>query len=172
MRSPFLPLALFTVVILEVGVSADAPAQTIGLWGGWNDYGQGWQGSQPAARASPPRYGLFSDGSDKAFPSLMDGGPRPVIRPEPPDLVRFPNSEEPRTALIDNASRRLYFIIDKEIHNRQRDSLRISYLCGAGWFYLDRNGDGRPHLRMAGLVSARGNAGTRPAASCQNDRWA
>lgn len=56
----------------------------------------------------------LSDGSDKAFPCLMDGGPRPVIRPEPPDLVRFPNSEEPRTGLIVNAPRRLYFIIDKE----------------------------------------------------------
>ena len=91
-----------------------AMAQEIGLWGGWNEHGRGWQGTAPRARPNAPRYGLFSDGSVEPFPALMDGGPRPRIQRETPESVWLPNNEEAGTILIDNAARRLYFTLDKE----------------------------------------------------------
>jgi lipoprotein-anchoring transpeptidase ErfK/SrfK len=44
----------------------------------------------------------------------MDGGPRPIIRPEAPPMVALPNEEVPGTILIDNEARRLYFTLNAE----------------------------------------------------------
>lgn len=81
-------------------------AQELGLWGGWGEYGQGWQGGDR------PQIGSQSDPYDDghpAFPALMDGGPRPIIEPVAPEIVAFSNDEEPGTILIDTEGRRLYF---------------------------------------------------------------
>ena len=114
MMSPSHARIIFAAAVMVLVSSGTASAQNLGLWGGWNDYGRGWQGSAPGATANPPRYGLFSGGTGEAFPALMDGGARPLIQPEAPDIVWFPNTEQPGTVLIDNAARRLYLTIDRE----------------------------------------------------------
>lgn len=92
----------------------DAKAQSLGLWGGWNDYGHGWQG-EPSRQYAPrsargePDFGF---GSGAAFPRLMDGGPRPFISPKEPNRVALPNAEAPGTILIDTRARRLYYTLD------------------------------------------------------------
>ena len=80
--------SLIAIAMATGLVSASpASAQDIGLWGGWNDQGHGWQGSgPPGARDS---YSYFDDQPD-AFPRIMDGGGRPLIEPIAPRIVYFP----------------------------------------------------------------------------------
>ena len=108
-----------------------ATAQELSPWGGWNDYGHGWQGTKPKRRGgggyfspysyTPPDYRARPEPEDDdfyrpyqrpAFPALMDGGPRPVIEPEAPPLIAFANSEPAGTVLIDTEARRLYFTVN------------------------------------------------------------
>ena len=103
--------AVFTGCVL----AGPAAAQSIGLWGGWNDGGRSWQGTNPVPQTDSRGYGLFSYGSKKPFPALMDGGPRPYITPEAPKIVSLPNTEAEGTVLIDNSTRRLYYILDHEL---------------------------------------------------------
>ncbi len=99
--------AAFGITMLFAG---SCNAQTLGLWGGWKDYGEGWQDSKPEPPAQTPSY--YSDQSDQdAFPPLMDGGPRPVIEPLEPARVTFANTETPGTILIDTERRKLYFTL-------------------------------------------------------------
>lgn len=106
-------IVIFATLTLSAPHGA-AVAQTLGLWGGWNDYGQGWQGTRPAARSTASRYGLFSDRPKKRFPALMDGGPRPDIAPQIPEIVAFSTNEHDGTVLIDTSARKLYYILDRD----------------------------------------------------------
>lgn len=47
----------------------------------------------------------------EAFPPLMDGGPRPIIKPLEPARVGLANTETPGTILIDTERRKLYFTL-------------------------------------------------------------
>ncbi len=101
-----------------IGLSGLAPhqavAQDIGLWGGWNEYGQSWQGNRPQTSYRADPYAStdpYYDGQP-AFPALMDGGPRPVIEPAAPEIVDFNNSETPGTILINTEGRKLYFTLN------------------------------------------------------------
>lgn len=107
-------LTILSVLAAALGITmllaGGANAQTLGLWGGWNEYGQGWQGDRPNPSTQTPNY--FSDQSDQAaFPPLMDGGPRPIIEPSEPPRVDFANTETPGTILIDTDGRKLYFTL-------------------------------------------------------------
>ena len=59
--------------------------------------------------STPSNYSGEPEG--EAFPPLMDGGPRPIIKPLPPPRVYFANTEKPGTILIDTARRKLYFTL-------------------------------------------------------------
>lgn len=48
----------------------------------------------------------------KAFPSLMQGGPRPVIEPIEPERIALAHGEPPGTVLIDTQERRLYLTLE------------------------------------------------------------
>lgn len=115
--------------LFVLSVSGPASAQDIGLWGGWNDRGNGWQGTKPKRRPgtggyyggtyspysyTPPDYGFWPDVQDQrpAFPALLEGGPRPVIEPEAPPIVAFQNNEPAGTILIDTENRKLYFTVN------------------------------------------------------------
>lgn len=90
-----------------------ADAQQLGLWGGWNERAQGWQSDQPKSgnRADPYYSDPYYDGQG-AFPALMDGGPRPLIEPQVPEIIALANGEPPGTILIDTEGRRLYFTLN------------------------------------------------------------
>ncbi|MGB4866183.1 MAG: L,D-transpeptidase [Hyphomicrobium sp.] len=102
-------------IVLAIAIVAVSPtlagAQSLGRWGGWNDYGDGWQGVKP--RRTEPRAPASPDASryPDAFPAYLDGGPRPAITPMAPDRVAFSNVEKPGTILIDTENRRLYFTL-------------------------------------------------------------
>ena len=100
---------LISTAVIAFLTSASVPvaAQELGLWGGWGANGQGWQSDRPSTNNSIDPY---TDGQ-AAFPALMDGGPRPVIEPQAPDVVTFSNAEQPGTILIDTEGRRLYFTL-------------------------------------------------------------
>jgi lipoprotein-anchoring transpeptidase ErfK/SrfK len=115
-----------------LAIAPPAMAQELSPWGGWNDYGSGWQGTRPKRRGgggyfspysyTPPNYRARPEPEEEddyyrpyerpAFPALMDGGPRPVIEPEAPPLVAFANTEPAGTILIDTEARRLYFTVN------------------------------------------------------------
>lgn len=120
-RLPFAVLAILTVAASTFGGKA-VEAQSLGLWGGWTDGGHEWQGMEkkrtPGESTNPGAnsggsFG-FGPGYGQAFPTIMEGGPRPVIRPEAPQIVALPNDEVPGTVLIDNEARRLYFTLNAE----------------------------------------------------------
>lgn len=98
--------------------SLPVSAQEMGLWGGWNDYGLGWQSegkSGPSASNGGSSSSLnFWGGGDEPFPRIMDGGGRPFIAPVAPRVVYFPVNEAPGTILIDTEARRLYYVLSKD----------------------------------------------------------
>ena len=106
---------LMRPIVLAIAIVTVSPtlavAQSLGRWGGWNDYGDGWQGVKP--RRTEPRAPASPDASryPDAFPAYLDGGPRPAITPMAPDRVAFSNVEKPGTILIDTENRRLYFTL-------------------------------------------------------------
>jgi lipoprotein-anchoring transpeptidase ErfK/SrfK len=71
-----------------------------------NTYGSGWQDSNVS---TPGNYSGEPEG--EAFPPLMEGGPRPIIKPVAPARVYFVNTERPGTILIDTARRKLYYTL-------------------------------------------------------------
>ncbi len=50
---------------------------------------------------------------DQAPPAVVDGGPRPMIEPEAPEVVRLKAGQAVGSILIDTASRRLYFFVSR-----------------------------------------------------------
>lgn len=98
------------VIVLAIVYSGGAGAQSLGRWGGWNDYGDGWQGSERTPKIRTPQNFGFQD----AFPPLMDGGPRPRIEPLEPARVAFSNTEPTGTILIDTQGRKLYFTLSSK----------------------------------------------------------
>ncbi len=120
-----LPLILSLATVLcaasALVVVPEAHAQSLGLWGGWDENGD-WQGTEP--RRSKPRAQPYSGDSffgfglgpqsGKPFPTIMDGGARPAIVGRAPPIVAFPNKEEAGTILIDNGARRLYLVLDDD----------------------------------------------------------
>mgnify|MGYP001236444998 CR=1 FL=1 len=118
--------ALLAAVVTVSIVPTPSAAQDLGLWGGWNERGEGWQGTKRKARPgtggyfspysyTPPDYGYTAPEPRErpaAFPALLEGGPRPVIEPEAPALVAFDNSEPAGTILIDTEGRKLYFTVN------------------------------------------------------------
>lgn len=111
-RTRSFPFAM-TIGIMVVSATA-AGAQSLGRWGGWNDYGDGWQGTEP--RRIQPRAPAGPDysGYQDAFPALLDGGPRPAITPMAPGRIAFPNTEPAGTILIDTEGRKLYFTLSPQ----------------------------------------------------------
>jgi len=99
------------VGVAAIGLVAVEPhpvvAQDLGLWGGWNDYGHGWQGNGPQNGYGTSPY----SNEPQAFPALTEGGPRPVIEPEAPEIVTFPNEVPPGTILINTEGRKLYLTL-------------------------------------------------------------
>lgn len=61
------------------------------------------------ARPAPPQYSF----GPKAFPTIMQGGPRPYIPPIVPDYISFANDEAAGTIIIDSGARKLYLTISK-----------------------------------------------------------
>lgn len=121
MRSRSVSLfAIMAVVLTAPGTgvfsSGPAHAQSLGLWGGWNEYGHGWQGSRP--QRNSPQYSPFEPFADEpaqpAFPRVMSGGGRPIIEPEAPPVVALPTTEAPGTILIDSGARRLYYTLNSQ----------------------------------------------------------
>jgi lipoprotein-anchoring transpeptidase ErfK/SrfK len=107
----FAAIAAAVMACLSVG---PASAQSLGLWGGWDEGGHSWQGSAPGARPQQPTYSMFDPFETPAFPAIMDGGGQPHISPRIPHVVAFPNTEAPRTIVIDTAARRLYLTLNNE----------------------------------------------------------
>lgn len=121
-------LSAAAAVVAVIALATPVTAQDLGLWGGWNDNGHGWQGGDSKKRRkeqggyfspysyTPPDFGgtFESNPPLRAYPALLDGGPRPVIGPEAPPLVAFANSEPAGTILIDTAGRQLYFTVNAQ----------------------------------------------------------
>lgn len=128
MRRLKLSILVMSAVAACVISASAVHAQSLGLWGGWTDGGHEWQGTEPKRNSreggnpganSGGSFGFGSGpnsgyGYGGAFPTIMDGGPRPIIRPEAPPMVALPNEEVPGTILIDNEARRLYFTLNAE----------------------------------------------------------
>ncbi len=72
----------------------------------FDNYG-GSSNLQPAP--AQPRYTF----GPKAFPTIMQGGPRPYVPPIVPKYTALSNSEEVGTILIDSEARKLYLTISK-----------------------------------------------------------
>lgn len=128
MRRLKLSILVMSAVAACVISASAVHAQSLGLWGGWTDGGHEWQGTEPKRNSreggnpganSGGSFGFGSGpnsgyGYGGAFPTIMDVGPRPIIRPEAPPMVALPNEEVPGTILIDNEARRLYFTLNAE----------------------------------------------------------
>ncbi len=109
------PIALFFFLPPTPSMAQDIGAW--GMWGNWNDdqgrrhrsstHSQHQSGSNTDREANAPNHG-------RVFPTHMTGGTRPVLEPEIPDIVEFPNTEEPGTILIDTNARKLYFILNQD----------------------------------------------------------
>jgi lipoprotein-anchoring transpeptidase ErfK/SrfK len=115
--SPFLSLVAAFACVL-VATPDTARAQSLGLWGGWDENGS-WQGTEPKRRPPQQPYSGgsffgFGPGPGEPFPSIMDGGPRPAVVGRAPPIVAFPNAEKAGTVIIDNAARRLYLVLDED----------------------------------------------------------
>jgi lipoprotein-anchoring transpeptidase ErfK/SrfK len=87
-------------LIACLGVSAPASAQGLSQWGLWGENGR--------APSSPSFLGV------KPVPravALQDGGPRPEITPEAPEVVAFAGDYEAGSVVIDTAGRSLYYVL-------------------------------------------------------------
>ncbi len=76
-------------------------------------FGDGFESSAP--RAVPARRTgrpatQYTFGP-KAFPALLEGGPRPVIKPMQPERIAFAHNEAAGTILIDTDRKRLYYTL-------------------------------------------------------------
>jgi lipoprotein-anchoring transpeptidase ErfK/SrfK len=105
-------IAAATAGLAALSAGSSASAQEIGLWGGWNDYGLGWQGNGPRAQSDGSGSSYYDSG--EAFPRIMEGGGKPFIEPVAPRVVYFPNKEAAGTILIDTEGRRLYYTLSRE----------------------------------------------------------
>jgi lipoprotein-anchoring transpeptidase ErfK/SrfK len=101
------------VILLGLLAGAGSPdeayAQSESVWNGWTDYGLGRENSRP--RSGSGTSSFFDFGQSEAFPAIMDGGPRPYIEPQPPEIVEMPVAVEPGTIIIDTEGRRLYYVL-------------------------------------------------------------
>lgn len=101
-------------------LSGQASAQSLGLFGSWDEdgarSGSSYRAPQPAPKAN--NYGGsffgFGPGPGDAFPAIMEGGGRPQIAGRAPPIVPFYSNEKPGTILIDNGKRRLYLVLDND----------------------------------------------------------
>lgn len=109
-RHRLIPIAI--VGLISAWAPGGASAEELGLWGGWNDQGYGWQGTRPSAQSNQSM-NLFA-AEPAAFPPLMDGGPRPLIQPVAPPIVPFASKEPFGTIIIDTEARKLYYVISEE----------------------------------------------------------
>lgn len=116
------PPNLAAMAIAVVMPFSPASAQSLSVFGGWdNDSAASYD--RPAYRApqaapnSNPYGGSsfgFNSGSGQPFPAIMEGGGRPVIAGRAPPIIPFSSNENPGTILIDNAKRRLYFVLNND----------------------------------------------------------
>jgi lipoprotein-anchoring transpeptidase ErfK/SrfK len=98
----------FVLAILISLVAAqyiEANAQGLSPRGMWDDY---------ESSAQPWSFDVKPAPMIKPAPYTLEGGNRPVIIPEEPEIVEFFSSEEPGTIVIDTAGKRLYYVIDSE----------------------------------------------------------
>lgn len=116
------PPSLAVLAIAIAMQSSPASAQSLSVFGGWdNDSAASYD--RPAYRApqaapnSNPYGGSsfgFNSGPGRPFPAIMEGGGRPVIAGRAPPIIPFSSNENPGTILIDNAKRRLFFVLNND----------------------------------------------------------
>jgi lipoprotein-anchoring transpeptidase ErfK/SrfK len=78
---------------------------------GWGAFGEDYTESR--SYIPPKRSPNYAFGP-RAFPPLMNGGPRPLIRPQATEQIVFPNTERSGTILIDTAGRKLYLTLSTQ----------------------------------------------------------
>lgn len=70
-----------------------------------------WQQPRQRARQPPVQQRFRPERPRRAAPDRREGGPRPRIAPQAPEIVAFANSEEPGTIIIDTEARTLYYTL-------------------------------------------------------------
>lgn len=116
------PPTLAAMAIAVAMPFSPASAQSLSVFGGWDNdsaasYDRPAYRTPQAAPNSNPYGGSsfgFNSGSGQPFPAIMEGGGRPVIAGRAPPIIPFASNENPGTILIDNAKRRLYFVLNND----------------------------------------------------------
>ena len=97
------------VVAVLVGVSVS------GAWGARCAADVVWIDGRPVfgrhAGGGEPAYRPISRAKRPVYPRSASGGRRPDISPKAPQTVLLPQEEEPGTIIIDQQSRRLYYVL-------------------------------------------------------------
>jgi lipoprotein-anchoring transpeptidase ErfK/SrfK len=112
------PVRSLATVLVPVSLAAGLMVSAIGeasaqSWAA-DAFGDGFDSYRPFRQAPAPRAmqaPQYSFGP-KAFPSTLNGGPRPVIEPLEPEQIAFAHSEPPGTVLIDTEAKRLYLTLE------------------------------------------------------------
>lgn len=109
--------------IFTFGLALLAGPAAAQQWSPW-DGEPFWERSQPLRQPDSGRtrrdrsdiYGdqYFDEGEPNSAPQPLtfDGGGRPYIEPVEPETVAFPYTFPARSIVIDNASKKLYFVLD------------------------------------------------------------
>jgi lipoprotein-anchoring transpeptidase ErfK/SrfK len=50
----------------------------------------------------------------KPYPAVMEGGGKPDIKPEAPDIVTISTNEKPGTIIVDTEGRRLFYVLENK----------------------------------------------------------
>lgn len=102
----------------SIAMSLPAAAQSLSLFGGWDEESARSGTSRSTPPPSSSTYGGsffgFGPGPGEPFPAIMEGGGRPQIAGRAPPIVPFYSNEKPGTILIDNSKRRLYLVLDND----------------------------------------------------------
>ncbi|MGE5265809.1 MAG: hypothetical protein ACM3L9_00435, partial [Deltaproteobacteria bacterium] len=106
----------FLALSASILLSLPAAAQSLSLFGGWDEESARSGSSRSAPQSSSNAFGGslfgFGPGPGEPFPAIMEGGGRPQIPGRAPPTVPFYSNEKPGTILIDNSKRRLYLVLD------------------------------------------------------------
>ena len=94
-------------------------------------------------------------------PAILDGGPRPGVRPLPPTQIAFDSSYLPGSIVIDTAGRKLYLV--------QSPTSTLVYPISVGGFQLGGHRNDLPYRRLARLASTSRNAAERPSPPRKDD---
>lgn len=104
--------AAATAFLLAAALPA-APSSALAQVAGWNGNSPVFQSDVRARqkKLEAERAKNRKKYPTKPYPAVMDGGGKPKITPEKPEVVSLSTQEKPGTIIIDTAGRRLFYVL-------------------------------------------------------------